>query len=105
MKSVRGLNGEVCLDDKVVILRRRRLFGRSTKSLRLSSILAVEFRPGGATANGYIHFLTHGSTPHDGDLRAAISNVDTVMLAAFQNRAFRRLASDIATIIAAASML
>ena len=105
MKSVRGLNGEVCLDDKVVILRRRRLFGRSTKSLRLSSILAVEFRPGGATANGYIHFMTHGSTPHDGDVRAAVANVDTVMLAAFQNRAFRRLASDIMTVIAAASIL
>ena len=105
MKSVRGLNGEVCLDDKVVILRRRRLFGRSTKSLRLSSILAVEFRPGGATANGYIHFMTHGSTPHDGDLRAAIANVDTVMVAAFQNRAFRRLVSDLTTVLAAAAIL
>jgi hypothetical protein len=105
VKSVRGLNGEVCLDDKVVILRRRRLFGRSTKSLRLSSILAVEFRPGGATANGYIHFLTHGSTPHEGDLRSAVANVDTVMLAAFQNRAFRRLAGDISAILGAASVI
>ena len=95
MKSVRGLNGEVCLDERVVILRRRRLFGRSTRSLRLASILAVEFKPGGATANGYIHFLTYGSTPHGGDLRAAVANPDTVMVAAFQNRAFRRLAAEI----------
>ena len=88
-----------------MILRRRRLFGRSTRSLRLSSILAVEFRPGGSTANGYIHFLTYGSTPHDGNLRAAIANVDTVMVAASQNPAFPRLASDITTVLPAASIL
>ncbi len=102
VKSVRGLNGEVCLDERVVILRRRRLFGRSTRSLRLASILAVEFRPGGATANGYLHLLTHGSVPHQGDLRAAVANHDTVMLASFQNRAFRRLAGEIGAAIAAA---
>jgi len=95
VKSVRGLNGEVCLDDRVVILRRRKLFGRSTRSLRVASIQAVEFRPGRATANGYIHLLTHGSKPHNGDLKAALANADTVMVAAFQNRAFRRLVGDI----------
>jgi hypothetical protein len=102
VKSVRGLNGEVCLDDRVVILRRRRLFGRSTRSLRLASILGVEFRPGGVTANGYIHFLTHGSIRHQGDLRAAVASADTVMVAAFQNRAFRRLAGEIGAAIGAA---
>lgn len=103
MKIVRGLNGEVCLDDHVVILRRRRLFGRATRRLRLASVLGVEFQPGGATANGYLHLITLGTRAHGGNLPAAIACADTVMVAAFQNRAFRRLATEISEAIQALS--
>lgn len=83
---VKGVNGQLeVFEDKVVITRKGAMSFSTHglaggKTIPMSAIQSVQFKPGGAMTNGFIQFAVMGGRESQGGLLAATRDENTVVL-------------------------
>ena len=83
---VKGVNGQLeVFEDKVVITRKGAMSFSTHglaggKTIPMSAIQSVQFKPGGGMTNGFIQFAVMGGRESQGGLLAATRDENTVVL-------------------------
>ena len=83
---VKGVNGQLeVFEDKVVITRKGAMSFSTHglaggKTIPMSAIQSVQFKPGGGMTNGFIQFAVMGGRERQGGLLAATRDENTVVL-------------------------
>ncbi|WP_158613190.1 MULTISPECIES: DUF4429 domain-containing protein [unclassified Frondihabitans] len=100
--SVKGHNGQITFDGETVAITREGFFGRigqgrSTKSLPIRSIGAVQFKPASALVNGYLQFSVQGEVSQRNNqlgsrVTGAAADENSVIFTKKQQAEFQELA-------------
>ena len=83
---VKGVNGQLEVFEDKVIITRKGAMSFSThglaggKTIPMSAIQSVQFKPGGGMTNGFIQFAVMGGRESQGGLLAATRDENTVVL-------------------------
>ena len=83
---VKGVNGQLEVFEDKVVITRKGFMSFSThglagsKTIPMSAIQSVQFKPGGSMTNGFIQFAVMGGRERQGGLLAATSDENTIIL-------------------------
>jgi hypothetical protein len=94
--STKGVNGQVVIDGDWLTIERKGFFGRvghakGDRRIPLGSITAVQVRPAGIFANGFIRFTVPGSPELRGGLQNATQDENAVIFNKKQAGEFEQL--------------
>lgn len=96
-EQFKGHNGQVRIDGDWLIIDRKGLgrlgHSKGDRRIPLANITAVQMRPAGALANGFIRFTVPGSPDLRGGLKNAASDENAIIYRKSQQEAFDRLRS------------
>ena len=95
--NANGTGGQITLTNKRVIIKRQGLLAKGVhgykgdKEIPIKNITAVQFKPCGSVANGYIQFTILGGVESRGGAFDAAGDENTVMFSKMQESAFREI--------------
>jgi hypothetical protein len=92
----RGVNGQITINGDWLTIERKGFFGRvghskGDRRIPLASITAVQVRPAGSVANGFIRFTVPGSPELRGGLQNASKDENAVIFKKSQADDFERV--------------
>jgi hypothetical protein len=104
--STKGVNGQVVIDGDWLTIERKGFFGRvghakGDRRIPLGSITAVQVRPAGGFANGFIRFTVPGSPELKGGLQNATKDENAVIFNKKQAEEFEQLRKTVEDYISA----
>jgi Domain of unknown function (DUF4429)/Short C-terminal domain len=104
-KQIKGVNGQITIEGDWLTIERKGFFGRighskGDKRIPLASITAVQMRPAGSLANGFIRFTIPGSPELRGGLGNAQKDENAVIFKKNQAKEFEQLRTDVEQYIA-----
>lgn len=95
--TTKGIGGQITLTHKRVIIKRQGFLAKAghgykgDKEIPMKNITAIQFKPSGSVANGYIQFSILGGIEAKGGAFDAASDENSVMFTKSQEPAFREV--------------
>jgi Domain of unknown function (DUF4429)/Short C-terminal domain len=104
-KQIKGVNGQIMIEGDWLTIERKGFFGRvghskGDRRIPLASITAVQVRPAGSFANGFIRFTVPGSPELRGGLQNASKDENAVIFRKSQAKEFEQLRAEVEQYIA-----